>query len=302
VTALPEQGASVAVQVPATSANLGPGFDALGIALDVHLVARAVPRAGGDVRVTSLGEGEGELPDDERNLAWRALVAYCGRVGQPVPDTSLELRSAIPLERGMGSSAAAAVAGAALGRALTGAGTDADVIGVATDLEGHPDNAAPAVLGGLVVCSDGRFVRLDPSDALQPVLCIPTARQATGEARALLPASVPLAEAAANGARVALVVAGLCGAAAFDPRAMTDVLHEPARLAAMAGSGALVAALRAAGVGACLSGAGPSVLAVIPRDDPAALAAVREAAGTDFTVRPSVWDRSGVVTLPPPAG
>lgn len=293
--------AAVGVRVPASSANLGPGFDAFAVALDAHLRVWTTPR--GEQRVVADGEGAGELPSDDRNLVWRALVAYCDRVGSDVPDVSLRTASAIPLERGMGSSAAAAVAGAALGRALAvragapHAGSDQLLVDVASELEGHPDNAAAAALGGLVVCHDGRARRLEPSEALRPLLCVPDARLATETARALLPATVPLADAAANGARAAVVLAGLAGAMAWDPHAMHDVLHEPARLGAMATSGALVTALRERGIGACLSGAGPSVLAVVPRHDRAATAVVDELLDDGWHLRQVDWDRAGATVV-----
>ncbi len=285
----------VSVEVPASSANLGPGFDSLGAALDLKLRVSVGPGSG--VRVRNTGIGADELPSDDGNLIWRALVAACARAGVDVPSVGLRADNEIPLERGLGSSAAAAVAGAALARALTGAAlSDADLIALAADLEGHPDNAAAAVLGGLVVVCDGSARRLEPSGSLQPVLCIATARQATSEARALLPAEVPLATAAANGARAAATLAGLTGAMAFDPGVMRDELHEPARLAAMPAAERLVTELRGAGIGACLSGAGPSVLAVVPAGSDAAIARVRAAAGEDFDVRASRWDLAGAVT------
>jgi homoserine kinase len=292
----PEDG--VGVDVPASSANLGPGFDAFAVALDVRLTVWTTDRV--ERRILAEGEGAEELPDDDDNLIWRALVSYCGWAGTDVPDVSLRARNDIPLERGMGSSAAAAVAGVALGRAITRAGgRDADLIALAAALEGHADNAGAAVLGGLVVVVNGEARRLEPTESLRPVVCVPHARQSTEEARGLLPTSIPLADAAANGARAAVTLAGLSGGMAFDPAAMTDVLHEPARLGAMPRSGALVAALRERGIGACLSGAGPSVLAVARSRDDAAVDAVRAAAGADFDVRPLAWDRAGAALCPP---
>jgi homoserine kinase len=289
---------TVGVEVPASSANLGPGFDAFAVALDVKLTVWTVPR--GTQRVVAEGEGADELPDDERNLIWRAFVAYCDRTGAAVPDVSLRSRNAIPLERGMGSSAAAAVAGAALARAATHAGgSAADLVAVAAELEGHADNAAAAVLGGLCVAVDGRVRRLEPTASLRPVVCVPHVRQSTAEARGLLPSQIPLADAARNGARAALVLAGLSGAMAFEPQAMVDVLHEPARLGAMAESGRLVTALREAGIGACLSGAGPTVLAVVHVGDEGAVARVRELAVESFDVRPVAWDRAGAAVCVP---
>lgn len=286
------------VAVPASCANLGPGFDALAVAVDLRLVVRATEP--GDRRVIAEGEGAGELPAGDDNLIWRGVCAYCDLVGAAPPQVSLRAHNPIPLERGMGSSAAAAVAGVALGRALVGGrASAADLVRLAAELEGHGDNAAAAVLGGVVVCHDSGCRRLEPTDALQPVLCVPAARQSTVAARGLLPEQVPLADAAANAARAAAVVAGLCGLCTLEVSAMTDVLHEPPRLAAMSESGALVAALRAAGIPACLSGAGPSVLAVVGRRDQDAVAVVRQAAGEGFTVQQRRWDRAGAtVRLP----
>ncbi len=300
-----------AVRVPATSANLGPGYDALGLALDVPLLAVAVERT--EARVTSLGAGEGELPTGDDNLVWQALLAWCDHVGAPAPDVSVEVRSPIPLERGMGSSSAATIAGLVLGRELVGDRTDgdgglADVLALATRLEGHPDNAAPALVGGLVLClPDGSWRRATPDGGLRPVLVVPATRQSTGEARAALPTAVSLAEAAANGARVAATFAGLAGLCPLTATAMTDVLHEPTRLQLMPLSGALVAALREAGVPAALSGAGPSVLAVVPARDGEAVAAVERIVadvardqGGEVEVHPCGWDLSGAraVALP----
>ncbi|MGH8902789.1 MAG: homoserine kinase, partial [Egibacteraceae bacterium] len=163
---------TVEVRVPATSANLGPGFDAFGVALDLYFMVRVEPRE--DRRIVPSGEGADELPTGDDNLVWRALARYCRRFNTATPDVTLYADNAIPVERGMGSSAAAAVAGVALGRALTKAGgRDQDLVDLATEFEGHPDNVAPAVLGGLVVCHGGTATRLDPTDRFRPVLCVP---------------------------------------------------------------------------------------------------------------------------------
>ncbi|MGH8898485.1 MAG: homoserine kinase [Egibacteraceae bacterium] len=290
---------AVWVRVPATSANLGPGFDAFGIALAVYFTVRVEPRE--ERRVIPTGEGADELPRGDDNLVWRAVVSYCRRFNTDVPDVTLRAENAIPVERGMGSSAAAAVAGVVLGRALTRAGgRDQELIDLAAELEGHPDNAAAAVLGGLVVCYDGAAIRLDPTDRLRPVLCVPATRQSTEAARGILPEAIRLHEAAANGARAAVVLAGLAGAMAFDPSAMRDVLHEPARLEEMAASGALVRTLRAADIAACLSGAGPSVLVITEAggrtaDGRKSLETIRAAAGRQFDVRVASWDRAGAM-------
>lgn len=295
-------GAGLGVRVPATSANLGPGFDALAVAVDVRMTVWTTDRA--ERRVLVEDAAVDELSSGDDNLVWRAFVAYCDWAGVRVPDVSLRTSSRIPLERGMGSSAAAAVAGVALARALTaGGGSDHDLIALVAGFEGHPDNAAAAMLGGVVLVVGSRSVRFPPAEFLRPVLCVPDTRLATTAARALLPEVVPHADAAANGARAALVLAGLIGAAAWDAQAMTDVLHEPARFGALPDSGRLVGDLRAHGIAACLSGAGPSVLAIVPAGDDDAVEAVRSAAGAGWRVTACGWDRAGAfVQSPAPAG
>ena len=254
----------------------------------------------GPARVAMTGEGAGEIPTDDTNLIWRMFVAYCERFGVEAPEVSLQVHSEIPLERGLGSSAAAAVSGVALGRACTRAGGgDQDLIDLVAAEEGHADNAAAATLGGIVAVTEGRARRFEPGPDVAPVLCIPAVRQSTAAARALLPSAVPLRDAAANGGRTALVLAGLTGAIPLDADLMRDVLHEPARFRAMPESGALVSSLRDVGVPACLSGAGPSVLAVVRAVDEATVDRVRGLAGADWTVRLATWDRSGAAACPP---
>jgi homoserine kinase len=282
----------VSVEVPASSANLGPGFDVLAAALDVTLTVTAAPREA--QRVVARGNGADELPDDDTNLIWQGVLAYCRRFDTDAPDITLHSHNNIPLERGMGSSAAAAVAGVVLGREVVGAGgTDADMVTLAAALEGHPDNAAAAMLGGLVVCADGLARRMEPATFLRPVVCVPQARQSTSLARGVLPETIPLGEAAANAGRVAMVLAGLTGHLAWEPAVMHDVLHEPPRFRVMTESGALVSRLREQGIGACLSGAGPSVLAIVPTEDVQAIAAVRAAVDDGWEVMAVDWHRRG---------
>lgn len=289
--------AAVGVEVPASCANLGPGFDSLAAAVDLHLEAWTAPR--GAARVACEGEGAGELPTDDSNLLWRCFVAYCERFGAPVPAVSLRTRSAIPLERGLGSSAAAAVAGVALARALTGAGgSNGELIALAAAVEGHADNAAAAMLGGIVACAGGRTRSFAPAPGLRPIVCVPRQRQSTLAARGMLPSSVPLADAATNAGRAAMVLAGLTGGCALEPEHMRDVLHEPARFAAMPATGRLVRGLREAGMGACLSGAGPSVLVLAGLGDEQA-ERVRLLAGGQWDVRPLSWDLAGAAVCPP---
>ncbi len=254
-----------AVSVPATTANLGPGFDAFGMALDRTLDVRSRPRDASGVRVEVTGECATELPTDETNLVWRTLATFCERHAVPVPEVGLVMHNRVPLERGMGSSSAAIVAGLTLARALTGVVLgDRELVELADELEGHPDNVAPALLGGLVACArtpGGRLVirRINPAPRLRPLLLVPDDRQLTTEARAALPASLPRADAAAQAARAGHVLVGFTGAWPVAPEAAVDLLHEPTRLELMAPSGRAVTALRGAGVHAWLSGAGPAV-------------------------------------------
>lgn len=285
--------AAAGVRVPASSANLGPGFDVLAVALDLPLTVHATPFGGR--RIVATGQGAQDVPDDDGNLIWQALRMFCDAHAVTPPDVTLHCDNQIPLERGLGSSAAAAAAGVALARRLTGAPvSDQDLVDLVTRLEGHADNAAAAVLGGLVVAGPtGPARRFDPARTLRPIVCIPGQRSSTTAARGLLPSDVPLDTAVDTARRTALVLAGLSGMIAWDPIAMADEIHEPPRLATMPGSRRLIDAARGAGLGACLSGAGPSVLVVADGDDHEASEWLATTAGDGWRVEPLRWDRSG---------
>ena len=210
----------VAVTVPATSANLGPGFDSLGLALELHDTV-SVHATTGATSVTIEGEGAGSVPEDDSNLVVRALRLALDHVGAPQVGVRMHCTNRIPHGHGLGSSASALVAGFALARALVG---DPEVLGAAdllqlgTDVEGHPDNVAPAVLGGATIAwtEGGRAgaVRVDPPSFLRPVAFIPSFSLSTSAARSVLPAVVAHADAAYNVARAALLAAVLsCGEA-----------------------------------------------------------------------------------------
>lgn len=294
----------VAVRVPATSANLGPGFDALGVALGLYLVVGVTER--GPTRVTTTGEGAGEVGEGDDNLVWASLVRFCRAHDVAVPDVSLEVANHIPLERGLGSSSSAIVAGLALGRFLTGVVVgDRDLVRLADEVEGHPDNVAPAILGGFVSSTttcDGDLVvrRAQPDPRTGVVVAVPRDRQLTSEARAVLPPSLSRDEVVLQAGRAAHVTGALAGVWPVDPEAAGDVLHEPGRFEAMPASGQLVASWRAAGLHAWLSGAGPSVAAAVPTlggELRAHAVAVAEAAG--FTVHQLDWDLAGTVVCAP---
>ncbi len=256
---------------PATVANLGPGFDCLGLALglanETVLESPDDPSSGSGASVRIEGEGAGELPEDGSNLIARALDDVTRRAGVPARPYRLSCRNGIPLQRGLGSSAAAVVAGVLLADRLHDLGLAADeLLTLAANLEGHADNVAAGLLGGLTVAYRAadrwRAVRLDPSPDLVPVVLVPGgARTATHEARAVLPASVPLEDAAHALGRAALAVVALTERPELLGDALDDRLHEPARLGLAPASAALLARLREAGIPACLAGSGPSILA-----------------------------------------
>jgi homoserine kinase len=258
----------VRVSVPATSANLGPGFDCLGLALSMRdeITARVVD-SGLDIRVT--GAGAGDVPVDDSHLVVRSMAAAFEAMGTATPPLLLTCRNAIPHGRGLGSSSAAIVAGVSLARALVAGGQllmdDDSLFQLAAQLEGHPDNVAPAFYGGFVISGreDDRFfaVRSGVDPRVTAVVFVPSTPVATSVARGLLPARISLADAAANSGRAALLVAALAGQPELLLAATRDFLHQEYREPAMPESLALVRALRADGVPAIVSGAGPTVLA-----------------------------------------
>lgn len=266
-------GRRLSLEVPASSANLGAGYDVLGVALElvdrIDVEVRGWSRGGIELEVE--GEGAGELPEDRENRFVRGLEAALEAARGPLPESvgwHVEMRNEIPLSRGLGSSAAATVAGLVAGNALAGEPlTTADLLRLATGIEGHPDNAAAALLGGFVVVADlgdrVEALRFDAPRDLRAILFIPERRLSTTEMRRTLPESVPLADAVANMGRVAIGVAGLATGRIDLLRAMTvDRLHEPYRAAAFPELPRLVEAARDAGaLGACLSGAGSTILA-----------------------------------------
>jgi homoserine kinase len=267
----------VHVRVPATSANLGPGFDALGLALDLYddVMARTSDEPG--VRIDVVGEGARTVPRNESHLVVRAMRATFGRLGTQPRGVVVECVNRIPHGRGLGSSSAAIVAGVLLARALVAGGADAlpdvGVLRLAADLEGHPDNVAPCLLGGLCVawCSDGAVdaLRVPIEMLIRPVVLVPPNQSSTLPARGLLPSHVPYADATHTVARAALLMAALVGTRGGADAllaATDDLIHQPYRAASMPESAALVTALRAEGAAAVLSGAGPTVL-VLARDE-----------------------------------
>lgn len=254
------------VRVPATSANLGPGFDAFGLALGLydHVEVRAVT---GATSVRVQGEGAGEVSDGEDHLVVRAIRAGLEYVGAPQAGLELRCTNAIPHGRGLGSSAAAVVAGLVAARALVSEPEGLDdnsVLGLATDFEGHPDNAAPALLGAATIAwidDDGpRAVALPVAETLTATVLVPQTRLSTSRARATLPAHVPHAEAAGNAGRAGLLTLALTQRPDLLLPATEDRLHQRYRASVMPDTIDLVDRLRERGHAAVVSGAGPSVL------------------------------------------
>ena len=296
-------GRRMTVEVPATSANLGAGYDCLGLALDLtdRIEVEVRSWSGGRIELEVDGEGVGELSEDRENRFVQGLEAAIVELRGPLPDGvgwRVAMRNRIPLARGLGSSAAATVAGIVAGDILAGEGlTQRRMLELATGIEGHPDNAAAALLGGFVVSAavDGTVeaVRFDVPRDLRCVVFVPDLRLSTEVMRAALPETVPLADAVANLGRVALGVARLAGRHSDVLRLLTvDRLHEPYRATPYPQLPQLVAAARGAGaLGACLSGAGSSVIAFTDRLDGIArieAAFSAAAADTDLTGRVAV--------------
>jgi homoserine kinase len=255
----------VRVRVPASTANLGPGFDALGLALALYDEVEVRSVASG-LRVEVYGEGAGQVPTDEGHLVVRALRAACGRLGCQPNGLVLRCHNSIPQARGLGSSAAAALAGVLAGYALAGREVDEAALDLAAGFDGHADNAGASLLGGLVISwrddQSFRAIRLEPHPDLAPVLLVPQGSSATEVTRGLLPAEVPHADAVFTVGRAALLVHALTAAPQLLLAATEDRLHQLYRRAAYPPTGRLVDALRAAGVPAVVSGAGPAVLAL----------------------------------------
>jgi homoserine kinase len=237
------------VRVPASSANLGPGFDVLACALALHVEVE-VEETGRFAVETRLG-----IARDRRNLCVRAFATL-----HPVDRFRFRIRSDVPLSGGLGTSAAAIVAGLVAADALTGA--RADLLAAATHLEGHPDNVAAALLGGFVLCAGGGAERFNVPEGLDAVLVVPHHAVRTREARAALPAAVPMADAVFNVGHAGLLLLGLVrGDLELVARGLDDRLHQPHRAHLYPRSASLVARARDLGaLGATVSGAGPAVL------------------------------------------
>ena len=284
-------GRSVTVRVPATSANLGPGFDTLGLALSLYdeLTVTAVDEPG--VLVDVHGIGAGEVPTDETNLVARSIAFVFAAYGQDLPGLRLTARNVIPHGRGLGSSGAAIVSGVMAAKGLLESVVDIDsdaLLRLATDLEGHPDNVAPALFGGLTIAwvtpEGPQHKKLMVHRGVSPLVLVPQHTMSTALARSLQPSSVPHEDAIFNVSRSALLVAALIQSPELLLAATEDKLHQSYRASAMPETNRLVLLLREHGYAAVVSGAGPSILVL--GSDPGqrleAAALVAEAADTGW--------------------
>ena len=282
------------IRVPASTSNLGPGFDTLSVALDLYLRLRVLDVCAGGADHLDL-EFDSAAPAGENRIETAYRLA-CRRFGMPSLGLQVSVSSEIPMAAGLGSSAAAAVGGLRLYEAARGIELDAaDILELATELEGHPDNASAALLGGITVscqCDDGRIIARSWQwpPAIRFVVVTPDLPLGTKEARGVLPATVPLRDAVANLQRALLLVRALESGRYDDIReAVNDRWHQPARACLVPGLSEAIALDHPAVLGVCLSGAGPSVLALAAPgrapDAAAALASVYERLGVPHAIR-----------------
>ena len=259
----------VTVRVPATTANLGPAFDCMGMALRIHNEIQVRLEGGSEPTVHISGQGEDFLPRDESNLVYRAYSRLLDETGTSLPPPIIECRNEIPLERGLGSSAAAIVGGLTAANHLAGNPLDQrEILSLAVELEGHPDNVAAALLGGIhIVSSDAESIITAPVPLppdLRVALFIPETSISTVEARAVMPSNVPMQDALFNVGRTALLVNSFAtGRLEFLKEATEDRLHQPYRSHLLPAMRLIIGeAMKGGALGAFVSGSGSTVLAL----------------------------------------
>lgn len=261
-------GKQVTVSVPATSANLGPGYDSLALALELRDQVTAELTNDGQISVDIKGQGANDLPVDGSHLIAKTIIETAKKLGHEVSGLKLICENAIPQGRGLGSSAAAIVAALILTRELFSANIDDDyILQEATNIEGHPDNVAACLLGGLTISwetenGEVNTRSMNVNSAIIPVVGIPDTQLSTEKARELIPTQIAHQDAVFNSARTALLVAALVADPSSLLDATADRLHQEYRRPAYPDSMQLVDLLRERGIAACISGAGPTVLAL----------------------------------------
>lgn len=265
--AVPGEGRTVQVRVPATSANLGPGFDTLGLALSVYDELTITGLDDDRIEIDVTGSGASEIARDESNLVVRSIEHVYNDVGRDMPGLRISAHNGVPHGRGLGSSGAAVTAGVLAAKGLLAGEiefSDTDLLRLATELEGHPDNVAPALFGGLTIAWTGengpQHKKLLVHRGVAPLVLVPERMMSTSLARSLQPPQVSREDAVFNVSRTALLIAALMQSPELLLDATADRLHQDYRAEAMPETHTLVTALRAAGFAAVVSGAGPSVL------------------------------------------
>lgn len=279
------------LRVPATAANLGPGFDVLGVALGSYLTIKFSEAE------KSVVAGRGRLHPIPDNLTYRSFMTAYDKVGVPAPQVRIETVGIYPSARGMGASASAIVAGLVGARALGSLDLgDDDLANLATEIEGHPDNVLPALFGGLVLSVGGSWINLQPTEKIAPIILVAKERFRTGAARKVVPTEYSRADAIANAAATAALVAILTGTAGQDQlmAATEDRMHEPYRLPLMPASQSVHRKLRSAGIATTMSGAGPSLISMVPAEELSKSAEkASEVAPEGWQVLTPGWDRGG---------
>ena len=265
---------TVKVRIPGTTANCGPGFDTIGMACTIYNELELTLSRSGSVEILVSGEGSNSLPKDERNIVIRSIRKVLAAVNSPYQGIRLVMHNNIPLSRGLGSSAAAIVGGLVAANAATGGMLSSDVIlNMATEMEGHPDNVAPALFGGIAISvasgKDVHCMHFSPVRPLSMVVAVPEFALSTHKARSVLPANVPLKDAIFNVSRTAMLVSALCsGKYDYLTCALDDKLHQPYREVLIPGMKAVFTAASEAGaLGSVISGAGPCLIAFTEKND-----------------------------------
>ena len=285
----------VTIRVPATTANLGPGFDTLGLALALYnRISMEEMSEGLAFEIT--GEGAEFIPGDESNIVYKAAAQVYGYLKRPVPGLRIHLHNGIPIARGLGSSAAAIIGGMVAASRLAGSSlSDAELLMLATRVEGHPDNITPALLGGLTIsCMNGEevvFVKTELPGELKAVVAIPDFQLTTADARKVLPKEVSLQDAVYNVSRSSLLVAGLMsGNLDVLGTAMDDRLHQPYRACLIPGLPDVFTAGKDAGaLAVVISGSGPTIIA-FARDNLAAIGAAMQQAFAEHGITSRVME------------
>lgn len=282
--------ATATVKVPATTANIGPGFDCLGAALTLYNQFTFSSLSDGEaLKITVAGAEASRVSRDSSNLVYQAFCKFFDRIGKPTPAVQIDIEMNVPLARGLGSSATAIVGGIVGANILAGSPLTPDQLAdLATEIEGHPDNVVPALMGGCRLAASGydrewEICELAWNSTVIPIVAIPNFELSTAEARKVLPADYSRADAIFNTAHLGLLVRGLeTGNADWLKAALQDRIHQPYRQALIAGYDAVQKAAIAAGAyGLVISGAGPTLLALSPLDQAESVRSAMEKAWTE---------------------